>query len=722
MAKNKKEKQRDDYTHDIVNSKITEANPLQILFDDTDKNYRGLNVCTDSCTINISRYATLKTKVSDIDIYRDASNIDDKKLVIDFDINIHEMKKGVCNKKNEKNNPNQCMIFGGEEYYLKQVVIKKSTRFINYSQYPLELNLIHQNVEFKNKFVIICVILTPNSKDLLNGTKENTFFDILFTNNNDGPKIMEAILKEKHGFKQYASNHKIGNMRFTVNELLPDLDNDKNISFETYKFKNKYWTSDTGNENGYTQMLILNKASRISCDFLKFFADKVMGQVENDFKDTDWYNYCVLKDTNAIPKKIKYDETLKKDIQVYQYKGPINSGGDVVEGFDMTGVKNKETVVVVKKKENEGDMGAKSDTKFDDLLGGNAFGKGIVLLLYLILFIVSLPFYIYFLLKNFYNKDIKEIRGFLTVIHVFLIFLNIFILGCIANVYINFVDITYIQNNLYKIFNILVSCFVFFSILSIFAYQQKKIRAYKCIIENRYPDVILIEHEKLGKIVGIVVAVIYIIASILTGVYGSWDIVYYINIAICVLAFFGQIGILYIYYQIHKIKKLHKSQKLNTANQGDESELSEDDQRRNQLVEVAAQAEKAEQKNAEKAEQDARGEQQEEQKENQVEQAEQTVQEEQVEQIKQANTKATKNRQKEINNAQKQEKQREASAHAAKKEHQRQQQHQKKQENTERIQRVAERYKKALLIRAGEDTKQATPANRAFIKRQLKKL
>jgi hypothetical protein len=28
MAKNKKEKQRDDYTHDIVNSKITEANPL----------------------------------------------------------------------------------------------------------------------------------------------------------------------------------------------------------------------------------------------------------------------------------------------------------------------------------------------------------------------------------------------------------------------------------------------------------------------------------------------------------------------------------------------------------------------------------------------------------------------------------------------------------------------------------------------------------------------
>lgn len=342
------------YTYRNTSSKIFEEEPTQIIFQDNDKNYQGLTMCNDSCSIDMSRYEVIRKNFEDVNIYVDSSDIDDKKLVIDFDISTDQVdinKKKLKLKCNKNNTAVNCMVFGDKEYFLKQIIIKKSTRFLNYNEYPLELNLIHQNMEHKKNFLIVCVMLSPGSDDFLNGTINNVFFDTILANE----KIMDAITasSENTAFGEFLKKGAMGSVAttsFKVGDLLPDFSNEKNINFTSYDFENKF--------NGKTKMLILNKVCRISCDMLSKFANKVLGITDEKYKDTDWYRYCDKKDKSAIPKAVSYDITKKNKTKIFQSTIPI------VEEFDMMDNGGDSS-----KGGEDGGMGAKSNDNDNDVEG-----------------------------------------------------------------------------------------------------------------------------------------------------------------------------------------------------------------------------------------------------------------------------------------------------------------------------------------------------------------
>lgn len=311
---------RDNFTFQKIVSKIFDPNPPQIIFGDTDKNYKEIKICDDSCSLNLDRYRKVEYPMKNVNIYRDISEINNKRIVIDLGINIAKpMTK--CDS-----GVDPCVHFGDGAYYLKQIIIQKSARFLNYKEYPLELNLIHQSKEHDGTFLIICVILSPDSTDLLGDGKSGLLFDEIF---ND----VDVIIKSKTAFNELG---KYDDRRLKIGELLPTGDS---ITFETYEFKNKYWNS--GNVDGFTKMVILNKVCKVSCKFLLSFAKNILEK-----PIAEWTSFCDGK--GGIPKNVQYDpRTNSGEIQIYQ--GRLRT--DIIEGYEI-GEQRRPAVVETKKDES----------------------------------------------------------------------------------------------------------------------------------------------------------------------------------------------------------------------------------------------------------------------------------------------------------------------------------------------------------------------------------
>ncbi len=308
---------RDNFTFQKIVSKIFDPNPPQIIFGDTDKNYKEIKICDDSCSLNLDRYRKVEYPMKNVNIYRDIS---EKRIVIDLGINIAKpMTK--CDSGIDP-----CVHFGDGAYYLKQIIIQKSARFLNYKEYPLELNLIHQSKEHDGTFLIICVILSPDSADLLGDGKSGLLFDEIF---ND----IDVIVKSKTAFNELG---KYNDRQLKIGELLPTGDS---ITFETYEFKNKYW--NTGNVDGFTKMVILNKVCKVSCKFLLSFAKNILEK-----PIVEWTSFCDGK--GGIPKNVQYDPRMNSgEIQIYQ--GRLRT--DIIEGYEI-GEQRRPAVVETKKDES----------------------------------------------------------------------------------------------------------------------------------------------------------------------------------------------------------------------------------------------------------------------------------------------------------------------------------------------------------------------------------
>lgn len=251
---------------------MTESKPVPLILGDNDSNYKPILVCTDSCYLDLTKYSNMTRMIKDLDI-----SINNKQIIIDLNVDI-------------KKTTVDFIQFGNEVYYLKQIIIQKSNRFVNYREYPLEINLIH--LAKNGNYLIIQVFLSPNSNDMLtkNILIEKMFIDEEFwKEGNDG---ISSLIRDNS--KKYLRLY--GNTEIAFDSFLPIK---KQVSFETYEFTNKFKTK--------TRMVILNTVCNVSCDFLQAFAKNVIGMSGSEYERSEWGKYCDGGEIEQLPKQVKYN-------------------------------------------------------------------------------------------------------------------------------------------------------------------------------------------------------------------------------------------------------------------------------------------------------------------------------------------------------------------------------------------------------------------------------
>ncbi len=252
---------------------MTESKPIPLILGDNDPNYKPILVCTDSCYLDLTKYSNMMRMIKDLNI-----SINNKQIIIDLNVDI---KKATVD----------FIQFGNEVYYLKQIIIQKSNRFVNYREYPLEINLIH--LAKNGNYLIIQVFLSPNSNDMLtkNIMIEKMFVDEEFWK--DREKMSIGVLIRDNS-KKYLRLY--GNTEISFDSFLPIK---KLVSFETYEFTNKFKTK--------TRMVILNTVCNVSCDFLQAFAKNVIGMPSEEYEQSEWGKYCNGGEIDQLPKQVKYN-------------------------------------------------------------------------------------------------------------------------------------------------------------------------------------------------------------------------------------------------------------------------------------------------------------------------------------------------------------------------------------------------------------------------------